>query len=391
MYVYELSRALQALGCKVSVASGPPYPELAPGIELIELPSLDLFSTDNALLALRWRHLRNRADRAEWLAHNTGAFGEMTAFGERLDDFLAREHGRFDIVHDNQTLSAPMLRIARRLPLVTTLHHPIAIDREFAVAGASGFKDRLFTRRWYSFVEKQAATARRLTRFLAVSTAARDAYARLCGVDPCNVTVAHNGLDHQVFRTNELIRREKNLIVAAASADVPIKGLDVLINAFSGLAREFPDLRLSVIGALRDGPTKRALEAAGLSERVSFRSGLARREIADLHRRATLFVAPSRFEGFGFPAAEAMACGAPVIASDGGALPEVVGDAGIVTPAGDADALAAVIRALMKDPDARMRMGEAGAMRARRRFTWTAHAEAALSLYGATPARLQAA
>lgn len=391
VYVYELTRALQAAGCRVTVASGPPYPELEAGVELVELPSLDLFAEDNAFLALRWKHLKNRADRREWLAHNTGAFGEMAAFGERLDAFLAREGHRFDVVHDNQTLSAPMLRVARRRPLVTTLHHPIGIDRDFAIAGAAGLKDRLFTRRWYSFVDQQAATARRLDRFLAVSAASRDAYAARCGVDPANVEIAYNGIDHSVFRPNELVRRETDLIVAAASADVPIKGLDVLIDAFAALAPEHPKLRLSVIGSLRDGPTKRALDASGLASRVEFRSGLTRREIADLHRRATVFVSPSRFEGFGFPAAEAMACGAPVIASDGGALPEVVGDAGIVTPAGDAEALAAVLRALLKDADARARMSEAGAARARTAFTWRGHAEAALSLYGCAPARLEAA
>jgi len=391
VYVYELTRALQALGCRVTVASGPPYPELAPGVELVELPSLDLFAEDNAFLALRWKHLKSRADRREWLAHNTGAFGEMAAFAERLDAFLAREGDRFDVVHDNQTLAAPMLRVARRLPLVTTLHHPIAIDRDFAVEGAAGLKDRLFTRRWYSFVEQQAATARRLTRFLAVSKASREAYAARCGVDPAHVEVAHNGIDHQAFRPNEMVRREPDLIVAAASADVPIKGLDVLIGAFARLAGQYDDLKLSVIGALRDGPTKRALQESGLAGRVEFRSGLTRREIADLHRRATIFCAPSRFEGFGFPAAEAMACGAPVVVSDGGALPEVVADAGLVTPAGDIEALAAVLRALLRDPEARARMSEAGAARARQAFTWAGHAEAALSLYGYAPARLEAA
>ncbi|KPP82617.1 MAG: Glycosyltransferase [Oceanicaulis sp. HLUCCA04] len=381
IYVHELTRALKAAGCNVSVASGPPYPVLDTGIELIRLPSLDLFTVDNAMLALRWHHLRNRADRAEWLAHNTGAFGEMTAFALRLEDFIAREGHRFDIIHDNQTLAMPMARIAQSVPVVTTLHHPIAIDREFAIAGAHTRLGKALSWRWHSFVNEQAKAARALTHFVAVSDAARQSYAERTGMDSSGVRVAYNGIDHTSFTPDPSVPRENGLIVASASADVPIKGLDVLIAALARLKDTHSRARLTVIGSLREGPTKRMLETTGLSDRVRFVSGLTREEIADLHRRATVFVSASRFEGFGFPPAEAMACGAPVIVSKGGALPEVAGDAGIVTPVGDDAALAAALARVLDDSALRRTMSQAGLNRVRTLFRWDLHAGISIGLY----------
>lgn len=381
VYVRALTRALADEGCAVSVISGPPYPELDPDIGLIELPSLDLFEEKNAMLALRWQHLLNAADRTEWLAHNTGAFAEMISFAMRLKDWVAQHGDQFDVIHDNQTLALPMVEVDRHLPVVTTLHHPIAIDRGFAIAGAANWWRRALTKRWHSFVDHQAKAAKQLPRFLGVSDAARQSYAHHCGIDPDKVTIAFNGLDLETFSPDPSVPRDGDHILALASADVPIKGLDVLIEALAQLKARGQTPRLTVIGALREGPTKRALKAHGLLESVSFVSGLTREEIVSLYRRCTLFVSASRFEGFGFPAAEAMACGAPVIVSDGGALPEVAGDAGLVTPAEDVFALAEAIDALLNDPDRRHAMSQACAARAHSEFRWSTHAQTSIALY----------
>jgi glycosyltransferase involved in cell wall biosynthesis len=381
VYIRELTTALQQLGHRVSVASGPPYPELDAGIELIKLPSLDLFEESNAFLALRPQHLRSWADLSEWLAHNSGAFGELYAFGRRLETYLASHGDRFDVVHDNQTLASPFLRIDKRIPVITTLHHPIAIDRTYAVDAARKWWEKLLTRRWYHFVEMQARTARRSNKLLAVSGAARDSHAEHYGLDPDPVRIAFNGIDHGVFHPDPTVAREPGLIVTTASADAPIKGLDVLIDALARIAAARPQARLHIIGSLRDGPAKRALEAHGLSRRVTTTSNLTRPAIADLYRRANVVVCPARFEGFGFPAAEAMACGAAVAASDGGALPEVVGETGLVSPVGDAGALAHSIARLLDQPAETTRLGQAAAVRAREAFNWQSHALAASRLY----------
>ena len=381
IYVRALSKALMEAGCEVTVVSGPPYPELDNGVALERLPSLDLFAEANAFLALRAGTLFNTADRIEWLAHNTGAFAEMFSFAWRLDRFVRGNAGRFDVVHDNQTLAPAMVRVDQILPVVTTLHHPIAIDRDFAIAGAANWWRRALTARWHSFVDIQAKAARRLPRFLAVSEAARTSYAARCGVDPSKVTVSLNGVDHATFSPDPSVARECDHIVTLASADVPIKGLDVLIDALAVLKARGREPRLTVIGALREGPAKRALERTGLMDQVTFRSGLSNPDLVDLYRRAGVFVSASRFEGFGLPAAEAMATGAPVIVSDGGALPEVAGEAGIVVPAGQAEPLADALGRVLGDGALRRSMGEASLERAQNQFRWDKHAAAAIALY----------
>lgn len=381
IYVRALSKALLEAGCEVTVVSGPPYPELDDGVALERLPSLDLFAEANAFLALRWNTLINKADRIEWLAHNTGAFAEMFSFAWRLEQFVSANAGRFDVVHDNQTLAPAMMRVDQHLPVITTLHHPIAIDRDFAIAGAANWWRRALTARWHSFVDIQARAARRLPRFLAVSQAAKASYGERCGVDPSRVTVSLNGVDHQTFSPDPSVVREGDHIVTLASADVPIKGLDVLIEALALLKQRGREPRLTVIGALREGPAKRALERSGLMDQVVFRSGLSDADLIDLYRRAGVFVSASRFEGFGLPAAEAMATGAPVIVSDGGALPEVAGEAGLVVPAGKAEPLADALDQVLGDDALRAQMSAASLKRARSEFRWDKHAAAAISLY----------
>lgn len=381
VYLRELARALRDLGHAVTVASGPPYPELDAGIELVKLPSLDLFETDNAFKAFRPAFLASWADFSEWVTHNTGGFGEPYAFGQRLARYLGQRRGAFDIVHDNQTLASALAGINRRIPVVATIHHPVAIDRDFALAKAEKRIDRWLTRRWYGFTGMQARTAAGLSGLLAVSAAARDSHVRRYGLDRAAISVAFNGIDHAVFHPDAAIAREPGLIAATASADVPIKGVDVLMDAFCTLAAERPDVRLELIGKLRDGPAKARLDASGLEGRVTCRSGVSREDIANLYRRASVVACPARFEGFGFPAAEAMACGTPVVASDGGALPEVVGEAGLIVPAGDAGALAQGLTRVLDDDGLASRLGQTGARRARTEFDWHRHAEAAVALY----------
>lgn len=382
VYVSALAEALNDLGHHVTVISGPPYPNLPANVKLVELPSLDLFARKNALLALHPNMMWRQADRAEWLAHNTGAFGELNSFGLRLRQWLASRRDDFDVIHDNQGLSRPMLSLQREgWPLLTTVHHPISVDLRAALGAEPSAWKRFWLRRWHSFIATQARVARALPHVLTVSHASRQALASDFRLDPDKVTVCPNGVDVSVFQPRPNTPREAGLIVSTASADTPLKGLHVLIAALGRLRDRVPTARAVVIGSLREGPAKRALKEAGLADRVSFTGGVDRTDVAELFARADIAVFPSLFEGFGLPAAEAMACGAPVIVSDGGALPEVVGEAGLVTPAGNDEALADTIASLLADPQRREALGRAGAQRARTEFSWTRHAHAALALY----------
>jgi glycosyltransferase involved in cell wall biosynthesis len=118
-----------------------------------------------------------------------------------------------------------------------------------------------------------------------------------------------------------------------------------------------------------------------LNGKVRFTGRLTREELVQHYNTARIAVVPSLYEGFGLPAGEAMACGTPVIATTGGALPEVVGDAGMLVPPADADALAAAIKQLLNDQQARQRMSEAGKKRVREQFNWEQAARKTLQVY----------
>ena len=382
IYVQNLSRALADLGHHVDVASGPPYPELDPRVGLIRLPSLDLFSEKNAFKALKWKHLLSRPDAYEWWAHNTGAFAEPATFGMRLARHVTALPQPYDLVHDNQSLSWGLLQIARRgTPVVATLHHPITRDRDVALGEAKDWGTRALLRRWYGFLRMQAEVARALPALIAVSQSTRRDAATDFGLDPARMTVIHNGVDTTTFRPLPEVPRRNDLMVATVSANTPLKGLAYLPPAFSGVAQRQPQLKLEIVAKppAADILTQNASGTA--RARIRFRPGLSQTDLVRLYAEATVAVAPSLYEGFGLPAAEAMACGVPVIATSGGALPEVVGDAGMIVPAADAAALADAISALLDDPAQRLALGARGLLRATSQFRWDQNAKACVAIY----------
>jgi glycosyltransferase involved in cell wall biosynthesis len=153
----------------------------------------------------------------------------------------------------------------------------------------------------------------------------------------------------------------------------PRKGIRFLVEAVARIADRFPDVRLVLAG---DGFERPELEALarrlGVAERTTFLGAVPNAELPRYYRAAAVSVIPSLEEGFGIPAAEAMGCEVPVVASDAGGLPEVVEDGvtGLVVPRGDADALARALATLLADAELRRRMGRAGRRRALARFDW---------------------
>ena len=160
------------------------------------------------------------------------------------------------------------------------------------------------------------------------------------------------------------------VVIGFAGRLVALKGVHVLLRAFARLAAELPEARLEIGG---EGPEEEALRrqaaALGVGERVAFRGWCS--DVAAEMRGWDVAVLPSLEEAFGLAAAEAMACGVPVVASRVGGLPEVVveGETGFLVAAGDAEALRARLRELAADPALRRAMGAAGHDRARRCFS----------------------
>ena len=244
------------------------------------------------------------------------------------------------------------------MPVVSTIHHPITMDRRIDIDAARTLKLKLLKRRWYSFLDMQIKVARRLDPLIVVSESTRRDVVREFGVDAAKTRLVLHGIDHLQFRPMPHVKRRDDLLVVCASADVPLKGLIFLIRAYGELLKTRPNLKLKVIGRLREGNTSHELRELGIMDKVEFVTGL------------TIAISPSVYEGFGFPCGEAMSCGTPVIATNGGSLPEVVGDAGIVVQHSDPAALKQAIGAMLDDPEMRAAYGQAGRERILAKFKW---------------------
>lgn len=385
VYVRYLSKALVELGHRVTVFSGQPYPDLHEGVSLEPLPSLDLYRSDDPFRTPSRNEFRDAIDVLEYGAMCTAAFPEPLTFSLRAARALLEEPSRFDIVHDNQSLGYGLLRLLRRkVPVVATVHHPCSIDRRLEIAHAKDVKRRLSLRRWYAFTRMQGRVARRLPSLITVSDVAKADVVREFGVEPSRVRVVNNGVDTDLFQPAATDVSVPGRIVTTASADVPLKGLLFLIEALAKLRTE-RDAHLIVIGkTARGGPVASAIERFGVGDAVRFESGIGWDRIVQLYREAEVAVVPSLYEGFSLPAIEAMASGTPLVATDAGALPEVVGgngDSAVLVPPGDAGALAVAIRDLMDDPARARSIAQAGRTRVLERFTWQASAEATVACY----------
>lgn len=389
VYVRHLSRELARLGHTVEVIAAQPYPVLdeAEGVTLTRLPSLDLYREPDPFRTPRPAEYRDLIDVLEVATMRTGGFPEPLTFSLRARRQLAARRGDFDVVHDNQTLGYGLLGTGRLgLPLVTTIHHPITVDRRLELA-AAGPRRRLALRRWYAFTRMQRRVARRLPVVLTVSGASRREITEDFAVPPERVHVVPIGADTRVFRADPAAPRVPGRIVTTASADAPLKGLIHLVEALAKLRTEHPRAHLVVVGPRpRQGPVAAALDGFGLQHAVEFVQGLTDEELAALIRGAQIACVPSLYEGFCLPAAEAMACGTPLVATTGGAIPEVAGPDGetcLAAPPGDAGALAAALARLLGDAGLRARIAAAGRARVLRRFTWQQAARGTAAHYHA--------
>jgi glycosyltransferase involved in cell wall biosynthesis len=380
IYVRHLSRELTALGHHVEVFSGQPYPDLEPGPVLRALPSLDLYREPDPFRTPRPGEYRDWIDALEVAAMWTGAFPEPLTFSLRALRALRERRGDFDVVHDNQVLAYGILGIARLgLPLVTSIHHPISVDRRIELAAARGLS-RLSKRRWYGFVRMQGRVARRVGPVLTGSESSRDDICRDFRVPAPRVHVIPLGVDTRLFHPRQA-PRVPGRIVAVASADSPVKGISTLLRAVAKLTTE-RSAELTVVGRpAPGGPTERLVAELALGDKVRFVSGMSDTALAEFVATAEIAVVPSLYEGFSLPAVEHMASGTPLIASRTGALPEVTGDAALLVTPGDAEELAVALRSLLDSAAQRERLSGLALRRVQERFAWPAVARATVAHY----------
>lgn len=388
VYVRHLSKALTLLGHHVEVLSGPPYPETVDEVPLIELPSLEIYNDHFPMRFPAIWELKNWTDVAEVLSFSSGTFPEPLAFSLRAWDHLKHRVDEFDIVQDNQSMGYGLLGIERAgLPVLGTIHHPITVDRKLEMEHAETPYQRFAKGRWYAFTKMQSRVAQRLTRILTVSESSRGDIIKDHGVDPDRLHVVPVGVDPETFLPVPGVTPVPGRIITTASADVAMKGLVYLLEAVAKLRTENPDIHLVVIGKPKEeGRTARTLAELGLSDAVEFVSGVSEQRIVELYSESELAVVPSLYEGFSLPAIEAMSCSVCLVATTGGAIPEVVGKDGetaLLVPPGDSEALAVALRRGLDDPELRARIGAAGRQRIIERWSWTVTAEKTVEQYRA--------
>ena len=376
VYVREMSKALVELGHTVEVFGGPPYPDLDDKVPLHKFPSLEIFNDHYPGRIPGFWEIKDYPDFVEVCSYLTGNFSEPLSFSMRAFRALKQRSDEFDLVIDNGSLAYGNLKIQKKLglPILGIIHHPITVDRRLELDNARTFLERLGKRRWYAFTRMQTRVCQKIQRIITVSESSKEDISHDHKVDINKIHVVPIGIDTDFFAPQTDIKRIPGRIVSTASADVPLKGQKFLLEAIAKVRDEFPHVHLELVGKQREGSTTaETLNQLGLDDIVRFNQGISYEELVNLLASAEVAIVPSLYEGFSIPAIEALSCGAPLIASTGGALPEVAGphlETCLAVPPGDSDALADQIKYAFQNPDLCRKIGLAGRQRVIEKWSW---------------------
>ena len=329
VYIRDISLALKLKGHNVDVISGPPYPNLHDGINLIKLPGLNLFETFSFRDRLK-KFLKKKNKKFdhyyEFFSVLLGGFPEPKTFGKRANRYL-KLNNHYDLIIDNQSLSYGMIDIQKRFPFIEIIHHPITFDYKYELSSSKKIKYRISRHRWYSFLKMQKKVAPYIKRIITPSKSSKQGIVDEFNCKKANITVINNGIDTNEFSpVNEVTRNEFRLITTA-SADVPLKGLDFSLKALKKLKKDFPNMHLIVIGLIKKGGhTEKLIKKLGLENDVTFKSNLTKNEIKDCYSKSSIAIVSSLYEGFGYPVIEAMSCEVPLIATNVSSIPELTSE-----------------------------------------------------------------
>jgi glycosyltransferase involved in cell wall biosynthesis len=383
VYTRHLTKALADLGHHVEVFGGQPYPILDSRIPLHKLPSLDIFNDQYPGRFPAYWEIKDWPSFVETAQFLKGTFGEPRAFSIRAYNELSKRVNDFDLVHDNQCLGYGILKIEKQIPTIVTLHHPITKDRKLEMEHTKTWFKRRAISRWYSFVNMQGKVASKMPRVVVVSeNSIADIHTDM-KVSLDRMKLVPVGVDPDLFTPLPHIARKPGHLITTASADVALKGLSYLLEALAKIRTE-RDVHLTIIGRPREGANADLIRKLGLTDCITHVSGVSDERIVELYAESELAVVPSLYEGFSLPAIEAMSTGICLVATTGGALPEVTGadnDTVLSCPAGDAEALAASIRRGLDNAELRQRIGAAGRARVVERWSWKHCAQLTVDQY----------
>ena len=331
VYIRDISYALSLMGHNVDVISGPPYPQLHEGINLIKLPGLDLFETfsfRDRVEKFKRKENKNFDHYYEFFSALIGGFPELRTFGNRANTYL-KQNDDYDIVIDNQSISYGMIEIQKRFPFIEIIHHPITFDFKFELASSNKIKYKISRYLWYSFLRMQKKVAPKINNIITPSQSSKKGIMDEFNCKSSSITVINNGLDAQEFYPIPNSTRNKNRLITTASADVPLKGLDYSLKALKLLKKDNPKMHLVVIGNYKkNGHTERLIKKLGIEQDVIFKKNISKDEIKKLYSSSSIAIVSSLYEGFGYPVIEAMSCEVPIIATNVSSIPELVSDFG---------------------------------------------------------------
>lgn len=376
IYVQYLAQELVQLGHEVMMVVGPPYPLPVQGVEVhrVDNPMVFGYSTSQILSRIPPNLLFSPLNFYEYASSRMGVFPEIRSFSFRAYSRLRGilRDRTLDIIHDNQCLGFGFLLIKRfRIPLVSTIHHPLTIDRRTWFEQPANLVQKVKMILYYPLL-MQRMVANRMDRIITVSKDAASRISEDFGVPSERIRVVYNGIDPSLFRMLPEVKKVPNRLIFVGNVADRKKGILYLLQAMALLDKA---VELVVV----DGGTPARVSAAdlirryGLGSRVRITGKIDTEEVVRLYCSAQLAVVPSLYEGFGFPAAEAMACELPVVATTAGALPEVVGphgEAGLLVQPRDPQGLARAISGLLSDPGRCLEMGRVARQRVLEKFSW---------------------
>ena len=384
-YLFSLSRELARRGHQITILVGPPLPRPMPWAKIIAVESLNLWGVRRNFLpaANPWGIFRP-LNFFEWGVTRFGFFPEMLIFSIRIIPLLRKifRTEKFDLIHDVQSLGYGLL-MAKGFgrPVVTTVHHPLTIDYAASLERDRNFKEHYYTVVFYP-LKMQRRVITRLDRVITSSEETAREITRSFRVPPEKIRNVYNGLESEFLRSGNGERRVPRSLLFVGNTDDTKKGIVYLLKAMTLLPEE---ATLTIVDQGKPHKTyaPQMVEKWDLSSRVTFTGKVSTEVLRTLYQKTEAVVLPSLYEGFGLPAAEAMACETPVVATAVGALPEVLGSegAGALVPPRNPEALASAVLKLQADAEERRKMGLLGRKRVEDFFTWEKVSERTLNVY----------
>ena len=375
IYIKNVSEALQNRGHEITIFSGNPLPIVSNKIKVVEINTPGYFETFNSFERFKifQAQEKTRLDLWDFIETFTGTFTEPIFFGDRLlqNTEFAKTADSYDVFHDNQSISNYPDSVNKKL--ITTLHHPIHVDRDIDLENESSFLRKLAIKRWYSFLNFQKKNLKKVKKIISPSKSSKKDICHYFQYPAEQISVIWNGIDLADYKFHQRTSFNSEF-VTIISSDVPMKNLRNILKALYLLKNDGLDAKLTIIGDLRDD-NKKLINDLDLNDLVSFRRKLPRNELIKILNASDIGIAASSYEGFGFPLVEMIATGLPVIVSDKASLPELAGEAGLKFNSDDVSDLKEKMKELIKNHTLREKLANNSKVRRDAFFGWDEYAK----------------